>query len=41
MQTLDNDARISHQNLYQMLNEEKNITIETLTSVLNAVRNDN
>ena len=37
IQALENEAKISHQHLSQMLNEEKNTTLETLTSVLSAV----
>ena len=37
IQTLENETKISHQNLYQILNQENNTTLETLTSVLNAI----
>ena len=37
MQTVANEAQISRQHLYRMLSEEGNPTLETLTSVLQAV----
>lgn len=37
MQTVANEAKISRQHLYRMLSEEGNPTLETLTSVLQAV----
>ncbi len=37
MQTVANEANISRQHLYRMLSEEGNPTLETLTSVLQAV----
>jgi probable addiction module antidote protein len=37
MQTMANEAKISRQHLYRMLSEEGNPTLETLTSVLQAV----
>ena len=37
MQTVANEAQISRQHLYRMLSKEGNPTLETLTSVLQAV----
>lgn len=37
MQTVTNEAKISRQHLYRMLSEAGNKTLETLTSVLQAV----
>ena len=37
MQTVADEAKISRQHLYRMLSEEGNPTLETLTSVLQAV----
>lgn len=37
MQTVASEANISRQHLYRMLSEEGNPTLETLTSVLQAV----